>query len=92
MRRWRRPRLPVRERHTLGAEQMSFIDRVAACQQFDPGAYVPFVVDGQTLGYLKPDFQARLADFTEVFTVSGSGLTFRSDLVGYAERTAAVQQ
>ncbi len=69
---------------------MSFLDRIAACAVFDAAAYLPFVVDGQSVGLIRPEFAACLAGFEKVFRVSPGLVRLAPDLVGVEERTRAV--
>lgn len=69
---------------------MSFLDRVRACARFDPGDYRPFVVCGETVGFVEPEFGALLAAFPEVFQWTGGRLELSSTLKAADERTVAV--
>ncbi|MGF1641944.1 MAG: DUF4743 domain-containing protein [Rhodospirillales bacterium] len=70
---------------------MSFADRIAACSVFTPGRYLPFRVDGRGVGLVARDFARKLADFPDVFAVAGDAVRLRAGLVGFAQRTAAVE-
>ena len=70
---------------------MSFVDRLRACSAFDPGDYLPFSVDGQSVGLVRPEFAARLAEFSDVFLVTAHEVRLASDLVGADARTRAVE-
>lgn len=71
---------------------MSFVDRLSACSAFDPGDYVRFSVDGQSVGLVRPEFAARLAEFNDVFLVSTDEVRLAPDLVGADARTRAVEE
>jgi 8-oxo-dGTP pyrophosphatase MutT (NUDIX family) len=71
---------------------MSFVDRLRACSAFDPVAYVPFSVDGQSMGLVRPEFAAGLAEFSDVFLVAPDEVHLASDLVGADARTRAVEE
>ncbi|MFZ1413925.1 MAG: DUF4743 domain-containing protein [Defluviicoccus sp.] len=71
---------------------MSFLDRVRACARYDPCDYRPFVVEGETVGFVAPEFCALLAAFPSVFQRTSERLELSSALVTAAERTAAVDQ
>ena len=45
---------------------MVFSDHIRACNNHDPGKYIPFVIDGQTVGWVRPDFARQLARWHEV--------------------------
>ncbi len=69
---------------------MSFLDRIDACERPDLSAYIPFVVDGFVIGYVKPDFVGQLRDFPGTFVVNDAGLGLNDGLNGPDERTAAI--
>jgi hypothetical protein len=71
---------------------MSFVDRLSACSAFDPSDYVRFSVDGESVGLVRPEFAARLADFEDVFLVSTDEVRLVPDLVGADARTRAVDE
>ena len=71
---------------------MSFVDRLRACSAFDPAAYLPFAVDGQSVGLVRPEFAAGLAEFSDVFLVAPDGVRLAPDLMGAAARTRAVEE
>src|SRR5512132_1222388 len=71
---------------------MSFVDRLRACSAFDPAAYLPFSVDGQSVGLVRPEFSACLAEFSDVFLVSAHEVRLASSLVGAEARTGAVEK
>lgn len=56
---------------------MSFLDRVLECARFDPRSYLPFRVDGDTVGFVKPDTARRLCRYPDIFSVTSNevGLT-----------------
>jgi hypothetical protein len=69
---------------------MSFIDRLKACSVFDRAAYVPFMVDGQSVGLVRHEFAALLAEFRQIFEVSAAEVRLAAGLAGAAARTQAV--
>jgi 8-oxo-dGTP pyrophosphatase MutT (NUDIX family) len=71
---------------------MSFVDRLRACSAFDPADYLPFSVDGQSVGLVRPEFAASLAEFSHVFLVSAHEVRLAPDLVGADARTRAVEE
>ncbi|HEX7007448.1 MAG TPA: DUF4743 domain-containing protein [Alphaproteobacteria bacterium] len=70
---------------------MSFLDRIAECNRWDPTRYRPFIVEGAALGRVRHDFAARLAAFPDVFIVDDSAVTLNPALSGFDERSAAVE-
>ncbi len=71
---------------------MSFVDRVAECSVFDPDRYLPFRVDGIEVGLVGRDFAGKLRDFPSVFETSERGIGLQPNLVGFEQRTAAVEE
>lgn len=69
---------------------MSFLDRIRACACYDPRDYQAFVVAGEIVGFVEPEFLALLAAFPHVFTVRGRGLELSEALTSSSARTAAV--
>jgi len=69
---------------------LSFVDRIAECNVFDPAGYVPFRVDGADLGLVHREFVDRLRRFPDVFRVDGAGVVLDGRLIGFEARTAAV--
>lgn len=70
---------------------MSFLDRVRACQIFDPAAYLPFRVGDDVVGHVRPAFAERLATFGEVFDFADGVLRLRPTLDAPEVRTRAVE-
>ena len=71
---------------------MSFVDRLRAFTAFDPAAYLPFRVDGQAIGLVRPEFAARLAPLTNAFAVTADAVGLAPGLVGVEARTRAVDE
>jgi 8-oxo-dGTP pyrophosphatase MutT (NUDIX family) len=71
---------------------MSFVDRLQAFTAFDPAAYLPFRVDGQIIGLVRPEFAARLAPLTKAFVVTADAVGLAPELVGVEARTRAVDE
>ena len=69
---------------------MSYLQRINACSAPDLSTYLPFVVDGQLIGYVKPDFVAQLRDFPDTFRIEDAALGLNDRLAGPDRRTAAI--
>jgi 8-oxo-dGTP pyrophosphatase MutT (NUDIX family) len=69
---------------------MAFIDRIRACANFDPGAFIPFRVSGTPVGWIKPGFASTLAAFHDVFEVGEEGVDLPPRYASPEERTAVV--
>ena len=71
---------------------MSYLDRIAVCQRWDPAAYRPFTIDGATLGRVGQGFARRLEAFPKVFAVSDRAVTLAPELGDFETRSAAVRE
>lgn len=69
---------------------MSFLDRIRACQVFNPEDYLPFRVDGGRVGWLRPGLAEALRKHPDVFAVAADGVELAPDLVGFTRRSSAV--
>lgn len=70
---------------------MSFLERIAQCNVFEPSRYRPLRVGGVEVGLVRHDIARRLGEFAEVFTISEAALDLCGTLDGLAARTAAVE-
>jgi hypothetical protein len=71
---------------------MSYLDRINVCKAPDLSAYLPFVIDGHIVGYVKPALAAKLRDFQDTFTVTREALGLNHRLQGIEGRTNGVAQ
>lgn len=69
---------------------MSFLDRFRPFITPDLSTYAPFVVEGQSVGYIKPAFADQLKDFPDVFRVSEAEVALHEELSTPEDRTHAV--
>jgi len=69
---------------------LSYLDRVRACNDFEPSDYLPFVVAGHEVGLVRPSFAEALVEFTGVFEVDDLGVALSSNLKTVEDRTDAV--
>ena len=69
---------------------MSFLDRINQCKAPDLSAYLPFIVGGEVVGYVKPDFAAALKDYPDTFVCGDESVALNEHLSGPDNRTAAV--
>jgi 8-oxo-dGTP pyrophosphatase MutT (NUDIX family) len=69
---------------------MSYLDRIDACNNFDPTHYRAFLIDGKVYGQIKPAFAAQLAAWADIFTVTATTVVLNPALGDYASRTAAL--
>ncbi|WP_026220778.1 DUF4743 domain-containing protein [Thiofilum flexile] len=71
---------------------MSYLDRIAACNNAKLGQFPTFKVAGQPYGYVLPSFAECLACFPHVFSVTHNDVWLDNKLVHYKERTEAVME
>jgi isopentenyldiphosphate isomerase len=71
---------------------MSFLERVRACNHWDPSQFVPFRVDGAQVGLVRPSFAQHLRQWADVFRVASDTVTWVSPHVGFEDRTAALRE
>jgi hypothetical protein len=69
---------------------MSFLDRVRECNSYDLANYLPFVVDGITVGHVRKSLIDGLGRFRNIFVVRPDSIAMASDLRSPADRTAAM--
>ncbi len=70
---------------------MGWLDRIHACQRFDPAAYRPFRVAGRPVGHVTHDFAERLRRRSDVFIVGDAAVTLVPELTNPESRTEAVE-
>ena len=71
---------------------MAYLDRIEACNRVDPDNFVPFRVAGHTVGWLRPDFVARLEPFPEVFREEGDGVALQRALWTFEAASEALDR
>jgi len=71
---------------------MSLLDRIRECQHWAPSRFRPFRIEGQSVGWITPDFAERLRAFPEVFRVSSTAIDLVPALTGFEPRSRAVEQ
>lgn len=71
---------------------MSYLDRIRACNQWNPRDFIPFLVDGERVGWVRPGFAAHLRQWPEVFEVDEAHLVLSPRLQGFEQRTAMVAE
>ncbi|MEM7169869.1 MAG: DUF4743 domain-containing protein [Pseudomonadota bacterium] len=69
---------------------MSLLDRIEACQFWQPQNYRPFAIDGERFGNIRQDLVQRLIDFPKVFHVTDTLVTFHERLTDFDSRSAAM--
>ena len=69
---------------------MSFSDRIAACAEYDPDHYRPFLVDGIEVGRVRHDYARALGPHADVFHVGSDEVRLADGLTGFRRRTEAI--
>lgn len=68
-----------------------YLRHVAACNPPVDEVFLPWRVDDQVVGWVRPRFAAHLTRFPELFQVDDDALTLRPELQGFAERSSALE-
>lgn len=71
---------------------MSYLDRITACNNYDPSHFLPFLADGARIGAVKHGFAGHLEAWPNVFQVTLHGVYLSPDLTSFADRTRQVAQ
>ena len=71
---------------------MAYLDRIRACNGWDPAGFVPFLVDGARRGWIRHGFAERLAQWPEAFLVEGQTVRLHPALVGFRQRSLALAE
>ncbi len=69
---------------------MSLIDHIHRCQGADMGRFLPWLVGGETVGWVRRDVAARLGASPTVFAADGKTVRLRDHLASFDHRSAAV--
>jgi len=69
---------------------MSLLDRINACHQHDITRFRPFLVDGQQVGFMRPDIAEQLVRYPSVFRVEPAGVRIARHLDTFDYRSAAI--
>ena len=66
---------------------MSYLDKIRACNAWEPGQFLPLFVDGQRVGSLKRDFAPILTERFGDFETWEEGLRWRAPAAGLEARS-----
>ncbi len=69
---------------------MSYLARIAACNQYDLSHFLPLNIGTQRYGWIKPKTADLLLEFPQCFIAQGNGIALHPQLQDYASRTRAV--
>ncbi|MFM1891822.1 MAG: hypothetical protein RLZ44_899 [Pseudomonadota bacterium] len=71
---------------------MGYLRHIQALNPPVTEPFVPWSVGGQTVGWVRPGFAARLLDWPAVFEPAGEGVALLAGHVDFASRTAALAE
>jgi isopentenyldiphosphate isomerase len=72
---------------------MSYLERIRACNRWDPSHFVPFRMDGEQVGLIRPEFAHHLRQWPKLFRVERDAVTWAADAFRrFEDRTAALQE
>ena len=71
---------------------MSFVNWIRVTNSYDLSRYVPFRLEGHTLGWVRKDRAELVNSAPEVFQVLPEEITLHPQLKGFDERSAAVAE
>ena len=69
---------------------MSYLERAQLCNNFDLSRYRPFIVAGQSFGWIRDDFGEHLQEWPEIFLINDQDIRLAAELDDYNKRTEAV--
>jgi 8-oxo-dGTP pyrophosphatase MutT (NUDIX family) len=69
---------------------MSYLDRIAACHQWEPSRYRPFAIDDTRHGWADDALSERLCGYPDVFDVGNAVVALSPSLKTPADRSAAM--
>lgn len=69
---------------------MSFLERIAECNRWEPAGFRPFHVAGQRVGMVGAGFAEILSHFADTFSVDNDRVTLDDGLVDFEQRSRAV--
>ncbi len=69
---------------------MAYIDRIHACNGWDPADFLPLRIDGNSRGWVRRGLAPRLAEWPEVFHLDARALHLSPALDGLGARSRAV--
>lgn len=69
---------------------MGFMRHVKACNQHNPTDFIPFIVDDEIVGKVRPDFAETLRPWPDVFHINSSSLKLAVETEDLQERSTLV--
>ncbi len=71
---------------------MSYLARIAACNQYDLSHYKVFTLHDEKVGWINSAFEQELSCYPDVFSLSGTSITFNSKLDTADKLTSAANE
>jgi len=69
---------------------MAYIDHIRRLNQWSPDNFLPLVVDGERMGWIRLGYARQLAGFPECFIVTSEQVSLNAELKGFKPRSKAV--
>lgn len=69
---------------------MSYLDRIAACNNLEKKGFIPFKIGQQSVGLMRPTFINEIQRFPEVFLIDDSGILLHPRLNSFEARSEAL--
>ena len=71
---------------------MSLLDKIRACNDWTADDYVPFLLSGEPLGWVRRDFADALSGRAQDFQLDAAGLSWHTAPAGFAARSERFQR
>ncbi len=71
---------------------MSYLEKVRACNAWDPHHFLPFFALGQRIGSLRPTFAAELRRFRDRFRVAADRVDWVNPPTSFLERSLVIEE
>jgi len=69
-----------------------FLEKIKACNTTNIGDYIPFIIDQQQHGWIKPVFAKKLAAWPEIFILNNKSVRLADSIQGFKKRSEAVDE
>jgi 8-oxo-dGTP pyrophosphatase MutT (NUDIX family) len=69
-----------------------FLEKTKACNTTNIGDYIPFIIDQQQTGWIKPAFAELLAAWPEIFILNDESIQLANSIQGFKVRSETVDE